>query len=57
MALVKKIDYDAKISKIEEKYVTNSDYNKFTSGILDAKMKQKVLAKQSDILNLVKNSN
>ena len=57
MALVKKIDYDAKISKIEKKYVTNSDYNKFTSGILDAKMKQKVLANQSDILNLVKNSN
>ena len=54
--LVKKTDYDAKISKFEGKYFTNSDYNKFASDILDAKIKQKELANKSDISNLVKNS-
>ena len=39
--LVKKTDYDAKISDIKGKYVTTSDYNKFRSDILDAKIKQK----------------
>ena len=32
--LVKKTDYDAKISEIKGKYFTTSDYNKFTSDIL-----------------------
>ena len=54
--LVKKTDYDAKISKFEGKYFTSSDYNKFASDILDAKIKQKELANKSDISNLVKNS-
>ena len=36
-----KTDYDAKILEIEEKYFTTADYNKFTSDILDAKMKKK----------------
>ena len=40
--LVKKTDYNAKISDIEKKYFTTSDYNKFTSEILDAKIKLKV---------------
>ena len=35
---------------------TNSDYNKFTSDILDAKIKQKELANKSSIYNLVKKS-
>ena len=39
--LVKKADYDAKISDIEDKYFTTSDYNKFTSNTLDAKITQK----------------
>ena len=39
--LVKKIDNDAKISEIEGKYFTASDYNKFTGDILNAKIKQK----------------
>ena len=54
--LVKKTDYDAKISKFEGKYFTSSDYNKFASDVLDAKIKQKELANKSDISNLVKNS-
>ena len=54
--LVKKTDYDARISKFEGKYFTSSDYNKFASDILDAKIKQKELANKSDISNLVKNS-
>ena len=54
--LVKKTDYDAKISKFEGKYFTSSDYNKFASDILDAKIKQKELANKFDISNLVKNS-
>ena len=33
--LVKKADYDAKISKMEKNYFTTSDYNKVTSNILD----------------------
>ena len=39
--LVNKTDYDAKILEIQEKYFTTADYNKFTSDILDAKMKKK----------------
>ena len=54
--LVKITDYDAKISDIEGKYFTASDYNKFMSDILDAKIKQKALVNKSDISNLVKNS-
>ena len=54
--LVKITDYDAKISDIEGRYFTASDYNKFMSDILDAKIKQKALVKKSDISNLVKNS-
>ena len=38
--LVKKTDYDLKISDIEDKYFTISDYNKFTNEIVDAKMKK-----------------
>ena len=36
--LVNKADYDAKILEI---YCCTADYNKFTSDILDAKMKKK----------------
>ena len=54
--LVKKTNYDARISDIEKKYLTTSDNNRFTSGILDAKMKKELVYK-SNISNLVKNSN
>ena len=33
--LAKKMDYYAKISDIEKKYFTTSDYNKFTRDILE----------------------
>ena len=59
--LIKKTDYDAKISDIkakisdiEGKYFTSSDYNKFTSDITDANIKQKELVKKSEISNFVK---
>ena len=39
-SLVKKIDYDARTIEIERKYFTKSDYNKFTSDILDVKTKE-----------------
>ena len=39
--LVKKLDYETKIKYIKGKYFTTSDYNKFTSNILDAEIKQK----------------
>ena len=54
--LVKKTDYDAKISDIEGKYFTTADYNKFTRDVLDIKIKQKKLVNKSNISNLVKNS-
>ena len=42
--------------EIEVKYITTSYYNKFTSDILDTKLKQKELVKNSDISNLIKDS-
>ena len=39
--LIKKTDYNPKISDIEKKYFTTSDYSKFTNDILNAKMKEK----------------
>ena len=41
-SLVKKTDYDAKISDIQGKYFTTSDYNNFTGDIFDAKIKQRI---------------
>ena len=38
---VKKTVYDTKISDIRKKYFTTSDYNRFMSNILYAKIKQK----------------
>ena len=47
--LVKKADYDAKISEMENKYFTTYDYNKFTNNILfDTKITQKSL-----LMNLI----
>ena len=37
--LVKKADYDGKTLEIDKKYSDTSDYNKFMSDILDAKIK------------------
>ena len=38
--LVNKTDYGAKISETEGEYFTASHYNKFTSDVLEAKIKQ-----------------
>ena len=54
--LVKKTGYDAKISDIENKSFTTSDYNKFTNGIIDAKVKNKELVNKSDIFKFINNS-
>ena len=39
--VVKKTDYNTKISHIEKKYFITFDYNKLTKEILDAKIKKK----------------
>ena len=44
----KKKNHDAKISEIERKYFHASDYNKFMSDIIDAKMKQQKTNKQTN---------
>ena len=55
--LRKKTDYDAKIIDIEKKYFTTAGYNKFTSETFDANIKQKELVNNSDMSNIIKNSN
>ena len=54
--LVKKTNHDAKISYIDKKYFISSDYNKFMSEILDAKIKEKMLVNTSDISGSRNNS-
>ena len=39
--LVRKADYDAKISDMENKYFTTSHYNMLTNNILDTMITQK----------------
>ena len=46
--LVKKADYDAKISEMETKYFTASDYNNFMTKTLHAKITQ-----ESFLMNLI----
>ena len=52
----KKANYDTKISEIQRKYSTTSNYNEFTSDTLDARMKQKELGNKSVVSNLEKTS-
>ena len=40
--LLKRINYDAKISEIDSKYFTTADYNKFTSQTLDEKINKRI---------------
>ena len=54
--LVKKTDYDVRISDIESKYFTAVDSNKFTSQTLDAKIKQKELMDKSAIAGFINNT-
>ena len=53
--LVKKTDYDTKITDSEGKCFTTSDYKRFPINILNGKIKQKELVTKSDISNLAKN--
>ena len=46
--LVKKADYDGKISEMLKKYFNTSDYNRFASNIRDTKITQK-----SYLMNLI----
>ena len=52
--LAKKTNYDVIIKHTQGKYFTTSDYNKYTSGRLDVKIKQK---KNSINLILIKITN
>ena len=53
--LVTKTDYDAKILDLQSEYVTTTDY-KFTSQILDAKIKQKGLVDTSAVAGFINNA-
>ena len=54
--LVRKTDDDVKISDIETKYLTTSDYNKYKCEILNAKIKEKKLVDKFDISGFTDNS-
>ena len=45
--IFRRTDYNAKISNIKKKYFMTSDYNKYISEILDAKIKEKGLVDNS----------
>ena len=62
--LVKKTDYNIKISEIEnkiatdhdhDKYITTQEFNKLTAQNFTARLKQANLASKNDIANFVKN--
>ena len=53
--LVKKTNCDAKISEIENKYITTTDYNKFTKNIVDNNIKSKNLVDKSAISGFINN--
>ena len=54
--VIKKEDYDAKVSDVYHKHFTTSDNNKFKNSILDVKMKRKKLVNVSNISGFVKNT-
>ena len=49
----KKTDYDAKISKIKNKYITTDDYNKFIKDISANKIKSKILVDKSAVVGFM----
>ena len=53
--LIKETDYNVKISNIEAKYFTTSEYNTFTTQIVETKIKEKRLAGNSGNIFFVKN--
>ena len=54
--MLKKTDYNRKISDIEAKYFTTSDYNKFTNKILKKKVKESGLVDKPNIFGFIDNS-
>ena len=58
--LVQITDYDVKISEIESKYITTTDYNKFTKNIADNSIRGKNLVTETyfdaKLQNLNKNT-
>ena len=52
--LVKKTDSNPKISDIEKNFFITSDYDKFMSKTLDAKIREKRLLNKFNISNLAK---
>ena len=53
--LVKKTDYNAKITETNNKYITTFDYNKFTKDIVDNSIKSKNLVTKTDLLQIILN--
>ena len=47
-------DYDSKISEMEKKYLTTSDYNNLAHNTIDANIKEKKLVNESDIADFMK---
>ena len=54
-SLVKKTNCDAKILEIENKYITTTDYNKFTKNIVDNNIKSKNSVDKSAIVGFINN--
>ena len=53
---LKKTDFNAKISDIENKNITIADYNKFTININDNNIKSKNLVDKSAIAGFINNA-
>ena len=54
--MVKKATCNAKISEIENKYITTADDNKFTKNVVDNSTKNKNLVDKSAIAWLINNT-
>ena len=54
--MVKKVTCNAKISEIENKYITTADDNKFTKNVVDNSTKNKNLVDKSAIAWLINNT-
>ena len=55
--LVKKTDYDAKISDIKSRFINVADYNEFTTDIVGNKVKSEGLVGKYAITEFIKNAN
>ena len=50
------MDYDAKTSDIENKYITADEYNTFSKDIVANKIKSEGLVNKSDIVGFINNA-